>query len=145
MISNTSRRALLQGAALLSAGPAAATGDAAPGQVVGETGPCEPETNIQRCFRAWEALQDEASAAADANPDQADEEWSAREPERRRIEAVIAAESPTDLRDLAMKVLVNSGEGTSPPDTWLTLECAALAGRDFAKLPRCLFTEDARG
>ena len=91
------------------------------------------------------ALQDEASAAADANPDQADEEWSAREPERRRIEAALAAERSTNMRDLAIKVLVNSGEGTSPPDRWLTLECAALAGRAVDKLPSFLFTGDACG
>jgi hypothetical protein len=144
MIPITSRRALLQGAAVLSAVPVAATVDVSPGEVAGEPEPCASETNIQRRFREWEALQDEASAAADANPDQADEEWSAREPERRRIEAAIAAERPTNMRDLAIQVLVNSGEGTSPLDSWLALECAALAGRDLAKLPHCLFKGDVR-
>jgi hypothetical protein len=61
--------------------------------------------------------------------------------QRRRIEEAILAEPATDLCDIAIKVLVNSGEGSFALDDILILECAALASRDVAKMPRCLFEE----
>jgi hypothetical protein len=53
------------------------------------------------------------------------------------------AEPLTDLRDLAAKVVVLSGEGCFWLPDSVTLECAALVGRDFDKLPRCLFRDEA--
>jgi len=76
----------------------------------------------------------------EASSDVPDEVADALDPERHRISDAILAERPSDLRDRAIKVLVNSGEGCFGLDDALTLECATLAGRDFGKLPRCLFT-----
>lgn len=39
----------------------------------------------------------------------------------------------------AAKISILSGEGTWTLPDAVALECAALAGRDFGKLPRCLF------
>ena len=71
-----------------------------------------------------------------------EEERDALQPERRGVEEAIQAEPATDLRDFAIKVLVNSGEGCFALSNALTLECAALADRDFDRLPRCLFEDN---
>ena len=128
----TSRRALLTGAAVLSIAPLAASAGAMPFLAV------EPQTPIRALFRQWEALIDQASV-----PGLPDEEAEALDARRYPVEQAIAAEPATDLRDLAIKVLVNTGEGCFGLDDAITLECASLAGRDFGKLPRCLFEEAA--
>ena len=53
------------------------------------------------------------------------------------LEDAIAAKPATDLRNLAIKGLVNSSEGCFGLNDALTLECAAIAESDFAKLLRC--------
>ena len=151
MNTQTSRRSLLQGAVMLTAAPVAAMGGVPVFGVVGEPEPVEAETPIQRLLHRWEAIlvkhdQDcrAAEAQAEAQGKLIDFNWeeqiiASTEPERHRIEDAILAEPPNDLRDLAIKVLVNSGEGAWALDDKLTLELAKLAGRDFGSLPRCLF------
>lgn len=152
MIAQTSRRNLLRGAAMLTAIPVAALGAVPLFAVTGEPEPVVDETPIVRLFRQWEAAQ---AAEIHAHRDLRDlpfDEVSAAEEniyatlgeERRAIEAAILAEPTTDLRDLAIKVLVNSGEGCFALDDVLTIECARIAGRDFDKMPGCLFEGDAQ-
>ena len=95
------------------------------------------ETPIMALYRQWEALADASNA-----PGLTDEQAEAFDPDRWRIERAIRAEPATDLRDLAAKVLVISGEGVFGLDAATTFECARLVGRDFGKLPRILFEED---
>lgn len=91
-----------------------------------------------RLYREWEAMIDECNGT-----NMTDEEWEARSPARHRLENAIKTEPPTDLRDLAAKVVVLSSEGTWALPNETALECARLVGRDFGKLPRCLFIEEA--
>lgn len=120
---HTARRALLKGAL---AAPLAAS--------LGGVALASPETPIQRLFRQWEALGELYKA-----PHITDEEIEGLDAQRWPVEDLILTEPATNLRDFAIKVLVNTVEGTFGLDDVLTLECARLAGRDFAKLPRCLF------
>ena len=88
----------------------------------------------------WGAWMTEAEAFT------SDEACDARIPERwriGRIEAALRDAVPTDLRDLAARVLVLSGEGDGGLPDPPTLECASIVGRDFAKLPRGLFENEA--
>lgn len=143
----TSRRALLKGAALLTAVPVAAVGGVPVFDVVGEPEPIIPESPIMRIYRQWEALLDETEIAWEAVKEQGieaeDAVYAAREPDRRRIEEALLAEPATTLHDLAAKVVVLTGEGgwAIPDET--VLECAAIVGRDFAKMPRRLFEKEA--
>lgn len=123
----TSRRTFLTRA---TAVPAALAAGSAPALA-------STESPIVRLFREWEALMDLANRRG-----LTDEEGDALDQQRGPIQAALLAEPATDLRDLAIKVLVDSGEGTFGLQNMLTLECATLAGRDFAKLPRCLFKEE---
>jgi hypothetical protein len=59
-----------------------------------------------------------------------------------RIEAAMKAEPVTGHRDLAMKVVVLSGEGSWGLPNETTRECARIAGRSFDKMPRCLFEDE---
>lgn len=127
MTSHTSRRAFLAAtpaALALSAASALAT----------------TETPIQRLFRRWVELMDASNTAGRSL---SDKEWAALQPERHDVEEAILAESPTDMRDLAMKVLVSSGEGCFAISDVLTLECAQIAGRNFDRMPRCLFEKES--
>lgn len=146
MTRHTSRRALLQGAAVLTAVPVAALGDVPVFEVVGEPETIPPETPIARLYRQWEMTHDAAEAAWKAVEGQGytveDAATAPFDEERRRIEEALLAEPVTDLRDLAMKVLVESGEGCFGLSVPTTLEVAALAGRDFAKMPRFLFEKE---
>ena len=142
----TSRRAMLQGAAILTAVPVAALGGVPVSGVVGEPEPVEAETPIVRLFRRWETAQAEETQAHRELRSlplltifARDEIYATLGERRLDIEAAILAEPATDLRDSAIKVLVNSGEGCFALDDVLTLECAQLAGRHTAKLPGCLF------
>ncbi|EYD76779.1 hypothetical protein Rumeso_01737 [Rubellimicrobium mesophilum DSM 19309] len=95
------------------------------------------ETPIQRLFREWEAAMERCCA-----PGLSDEEGDALDKDLRHpLEDAIATATPTDMRDLAIKVVIGSGDGCWGLDDALTLECAAIAGRNFDQLPRCLFKE----
>jgi hypothetical protein len=83
-----------------------------------------------------------SAAAGAADHDREDEVWASYDQERHRIEDAIRDAPLADLRDLAVKALVLTGEGCwALPDATI-LECAALVGHDFAKMPRCLFERD---
>ena len=86
------------------------------------------ETAIQRLFREWEAVRERTDKCG-----LTDEEGEKLDAISRPIEATILAEPATDIRDLAIKVLVNSGEGCFALADDLTLECATLAGPRFRR------------
>ena len=144
MTRHTSRRHLLKGAAMLSAVPVAALGGVPVFDVVGEPLPLPQEPSpVMRLFCEWEALLDAQEAAYEAVKGQGmeaeDAVYEATAPDRRRIEEAMEAAPVTALQDLAAKIIVLSGDGTWCPPNAVFLECAALAGRDLDKLPRCLF------
>lgn len=134
----TNRRHLLKGAAMLTALPVASIAGVPVFDVVGGPVPVPAETPVLRLFRQWVAWMERANVR-----DLTDEAYEALCPERDRIEAALEAAEATDLRDLAAKVLVLSGEGSWAIPDRLVLDCARIAGRDAAKLPRCLFKDRA--
>lgn len=116
----TSRCALLKGAALLTAVPVAASAGGVPlFDVVGGPEPIADETPIARLLQKWEAAHAEQDAALtnlrgdfQSKVAQGNAIYDTLGARQRRIEEAILAEPATDLRDFAIKVLVNFGEGS---------------------------------
>ena len=149
MTRHTSRRALLQGAVLLSAAPAAALGAVPVFDVVGEPQPLPTdETPIALLFRKWEAVMEETSAAFKAsdalgfNMDREDAISAAFDPVRHRIEDAIRDTPPATMRDLAIKVYVLSGQSCWALPNKTVLECALLVGCNPNHLPGCIFEDE---
>ena len=144
-VAQPSRRALLQGPAVPTAAPFP-DGFGRARARHGWAGALAGRDFIARLSGELRALHVRLDAACDAvrghGVDIEDAVCASFDPERHRIEDAIRDTPATDMRDLAVRVMVLSGDGCWGVPNALILECAHFAGRALATLPGCVIEYD---